>query len=77
MKKTSKAKQRNIIAASATSPSEMQPHGESDDLAGRLAAQAFSWIGRPFTIENQSRYTMDYEAAAMPRSESFSGLAFW
>jgi transcriptional regulator with XRE-family HTH domain len=40
-----------------------------EDLAGRLAAQGFvldrSAISR---IENQSRYVMDYEAAAIARA---------
>jgi transcriptional regulator with XRE-family HTH domain len=40
-----------------------------DDLAGRLAAQGIlldrTAISR---IENQSRYTMDYEAAAIARA---------
>ena len=70
MKKTSKAKQRNIIGRRARQARlKFSPTVSQDDLAGRLAAQGIlldrTAISR---IENQSRYTMDYEAAAIARA---------
>jgi transcriptional regulator with XRE-family HTH domain len=70
MKKTTRAKQRNIIgsrvrrARLACKPPLLQ-----EDLAGRLAAQGVvldrSAISR---IENGDRYAMDYEAAAIAKA---------
>lgn len=70
MKKTSKAKQRNIIGGRVRQARlKCNPAVSQDDLAGRLAAQGVlldrTAISR---IENQSRYTMDYEAAAIARA---------
>jgi HTH-type transcriptional regulator, cell division transcriptional repressor len=70
MKKTSKAKQRNIIGGRVRQARlKCNPAVSQDDLAGRLAAQGIlldrTAISR---IENQSRYTMDYEAAAIARA---------
>ena len=46
-----------------------QPAVSQDDLAGRLAGQGII-MGRTAVsqIENQSRYAMDYEAAAIARA---------
>jgi len=70
MKKTIKSARRNIIgvrvrqARLKTSPAVSQ-----DDLAGRLAGQGIN-IDRTAVsrIENQTRYAMDYEAAAIARA---------
>jgi transcriptional regulator with XRE-family HTH domain len=70
MKKTIKATRRNIIGARARQARlKCNPAVSQDDLAGKLAAQGIlldrTAISR---IENQSRYAMDYEAAAIARA---------
>lgn len=70
MKKTSKARQRNLIGKQVRQArSKCKPAVSQDDLAGRLAANGIlldrSAISR---IENQSRYVMDYEAVAIARA---------
>ena len=70
MKKTIKATKRNIIGARVRQARlKRSPAVSQDDLAGKLAAQGVlldrTAISR---IENQSRYTMDYEVAAIARA---------
>jgi transcriptional regulator with XRE-family HTH domain len=70
MKKTSKATKKNIIGARVREARlKLKPAVSQDDLAGRLAGQGIlmdrSAVSR---IENQSRYAMDYEAAAIARA---------
>ena len=70
MKKTRKAQRRNIIGGRVRQARlKLNPPVSQDDLAGRLAAQGIlidrSAISR---IENQTRYVMDYEAAAIARA---------
>ena len=70
MKKTRKAHQRNLIGRRVRQARlKSNPPVSQDDLAGRLAGQGImldrSAISR---IENQSRYVMDYEAAAIARA---------
>jgi len=70
MKQTIKAKQRNIIGARVRQARQKRnPKVSQDDLAGKLAAQGIlldrTAISR---IENQSRYAMDYEVAAIARA---------
>jgi hypothetical protein len=67
MKKTNKAKQRNIIGARVRQARlKCQPAVSQDDLVGKLAARGIlldrTAISR---IESQSRYVMDYEAVAI------------
>ena len=46
-----------------------QPAVSQDDLAGRLAGQGIIMDRTAVSrIENQSRYAMDYEAAAIARA---------
>jgi len=70
MKKTIKAKIRNVIGARVRDARlKCKPSVSQDDLAGRLAAKGIlidrSAVSR---IENQSRYVMDYEAQAIAHS---------
>ena len=70
MKKTRKAQQRNLIGKRVKQARlKAVPPVSQDDLAGRLAGQGIlidrSAISR---IENQTRYVMDYEAAAIARA---------
>ena len=70
MKKTIKATQRNIIGGRVKQARlKCDPTVSQDDLAGKLAGQGIlldrTAISR---IENQSRYVMDYEAAAIARA---------
>ena len=70
MKKTRKAQKRNLIGARVRQARQKaSPVVSQDDLAGRLAGQGIlldrSAISR---IESQSRYVMDYEAAALARA---------
>lgn len=67
MKKTSKAKLRNIVGQRVRQARlKCNPTVSQDDLAGKLAVRGIlldrTAISR---IENQSRYVMDYEAAAI------------
>jgi transcriptional regulator with XRE-family HTH domain len=70
MKKTIKAAKRNIIGARVRQARlKRQPAVSQDDLAGRLAAQGISMDRSAVSrIENQTRYAMDYEAAAIARA---------
>ena len=70
MKKTRKALERNIVGHRIRlARLKFAPPVSQDDLAGRLAAQGIlldrTAISR---IESQSRYVMDYEAAAIARA---------
>jgi transcriptional regulator with XRE-family HTH domain len=70
MKKTRKVQGKNIIGERVRQArSKCNPAVSQDDLAGRLATQGIlldrTAISR---IENQSRYVMDYEAAAIAKA---------
>lgn len=70
MKKTSKVRQRNLIGRRVRQARlKSHPPVSQDDLAGRLAGQGIlldrTAISR---IEGQTRYVMDYEAAAIARA---------
>ena len=70
MKKTSKATKKNIIGARVREARlKRKPVVSQDDLAGKLAAQGIVMDRTAVSrIENQSRYAMDYEAAAIARA---------
>jgi transcriptional regulator with XRE-family HTH domain len=70
MKKTIKATKRNIIGARVREARlKRNPAVSQDDLAGKLAAQGILMDRTAVSrIENQSRYAMDYEAAAIARA---------
>jgi len=70
MKKTRKARGRNLVGERVREARlRSNPPVSQDDLAGRLAARGVvldrTAISR---IESQSRYVMDYEAAALARA---------
>ena len=70
MKKTRKARQRNIVGRRVKDVRlKCKPPVSQEDLAGRLAAQGIlldrTAVSR---VESQSRYVMDYEAAAIARA---------
>ena len=67
MKKTTKTAKRNIIGARVRQARlKSNPAVSQDDLAGRLAGQGIVMDRTAVSrIENQSRYAMDYEAAAI------------
>ena len=70
MKKTIKATKRNIIGARVRQARlKRSPAVSQDDLAGKLAVQGILMDRTAVSrIENQSRYAMDYEAAAIARA---------
>ena len=70
MKKTTKATRRNIIGARVRQARlKHSPEVSQDDLAGKLAAQGIVMDRTAISrIESQSRYAMDYEAAAIARA---------
>jgi len=70
MKKTIKAARRNIIGARVRQARlQRNPAVSQDNLAGKLAAQGILMDRTAISrIENQSRYAMDYEAAAIARA---------
>jgi len=70
MKKTIKATKRNIIGARVRQARlNRNPAVSQDDLAGKLAAQGILMDRTAVSrIESQSRYAMDYEAAAIARA---------
>ena len=70
MKKTIKAGKRNIIGGRVRQARlKSNPAVSQDDLAGRLAGQGVVMDRTAVSrIENQSRYAMDYEAAAIARA---------
>jgi transcriptional regulator with XRE-family HTH domain len=70
MKKTRRADQRNVIGRRVRQARlRLNPRVSQEDLAGRLAGQGIlldrSAVSR---IESQTRYVMDYEAAAIARA---------
>ena len=70
MKKTRKTQRRNVIGNRVKQARlRLNPKVSQDDLVGKLAAQGIlmdrSAISR---IESNSRYVMDYEAAAIARA---------
>ena len=70
MKKTRAAQHRNLIGRRVRQARlKLKPLVSQEDLAGRLAARGIlldrSAVSR---IENQTRYVMDYEAAAIARA---------
>ncbi len=70
MKKTSKARGRNMIGQRVREARlKMNPPLSQEDLAGRLAAHGVlldrSAVSR---IESSERYVMDYEAAALAKA---------
>jgi transcriptional regulator with XRE-family HTH domain len=69
MKKTRKSAARNLIGPKIRQVRrQLAPPVSQDDLAGRLAARGIqldrSAVSR---IENQERYVMDYEIAAIAK----------
>ena len=70
MKKTGNAARRNIIGGRVRQARlKSNPAVSQEDLAGRLAVQGVSMDRSAVSrIENQSRYAMDYEAAAIARA---------
>jgi transcriptional regulator with XRE-family HTH domain len=70
MKKTIKATKRNIIGSRVRHARlKRNPAVSQDDLAGKLAGQGILMDRTAVSrIENQSRYVMDYEAAAIARA---------
>jgi len=69
MKKTNQTPHRNLVGKRIRKARlNCKPPVSQDDLAGRLAARGIildqTAISR---IENQTRYLMDYEAAAIAR----------
>ena len=70
MKKTRKARVKNLVGKRVREARlKCRPPVSQEDLAGRAAAQGIlldrSAISR---IENQDRYLMDYEVAAIARA---------
>jgi hypothetical protein len=70
MKRTHQRPERNIIGRRVRQARlECSPAVSQDDLAGRLAARGIildqTAVSR---IENQTRYLMDYEIAAIAKS---------
>ena len=70
MKKTRKAQKRNVIGRRVKEARQrLNPVVSQDDLAGRLSRFGIlldrSAVSR---IESQTRYVMDYEAAAIARA---------
>jgi transcriptional regulator with XRE-family HTH domain len=70
MKKTSQTAKRNLIGGRIREARlRCKPPVSQEDLAGRLAARGISMDQTAISrIENQSRYLMDYEVAAIARS---------
>lgn len=69
MKRTRKAQARNVIGGRVRKARlHSTPPVSQEDLAGKLAAQGIlldrTAVSR---IENQDRYVMDYEAAALAK----------
>ena len=70
MKKTSQSEKRNLVGRRIRQARlRCNPPVSQEDLAGRLAAKNISMDQTAISrIENQTRYLMDYEAAAIARS---------
>lgn len=69
MKKTSQLPHRNVIGRRIREARlKCNPPVSQDDLAGRLAARGITLDQTAVSrIENQTRYLMDYEIAAIAR----------
>jgi len=69
MKKTRGPAARNLIGKRVREARlRCQPHVSQDDLAGRLAAKGISMDQTAVSrVENQTRYLMDYEVAAIAK----------
>ena len=70
MKKTGQLAQRNLIGARIRKARlACKPSVTQDDLAGRLAARGITIDQTAVSrIENQTRYLMDYEIAAIAKA---------
>jgi hypothetical protein len=70
MKKTSQRAQRNLVGGRIREARlRCKPPVSQDDLAGRLAAMGISMDQTAVSrVEGQTRYLMDYEAAAIARA---------
>jgi hypothetical protein len=70
MKKTGQLAQRNLIGDRVRKARlACKPPVTQDDLAGRLAARGVTLDQTAVSrIENQTRYAMDYEVAAIARA---------
>jgi hypothetical protein len=70
MKKTSQTVNRNLVGRRIRQARlRCKPPASQEDLAGRLAAKGISIDQTAISrIENQTRYLMDYEVAAIARS---------
>jgi len=70
MKKTSQTANRNLVGRRIRQARlRCKPPVSQEDLAGRLAAKGISIDQTAISrIENQTRYLMDYEVAAIARS---------
>jgi uncharacterized membrane protein len=69
MKKTGQIPDRNIIGKRIrTARLKCKPPVSQDDLAGKLAARGITLDQTAISrIENQTRYLMDYEMAAIAK----------
>jgi hypothetical protein len=70
MKKTRKATKRNVIGIRVREARlKLNPPVSQEDLAGRLAARGILMDRTAVSrIESQTRYVMDYEAAAIAKA---------
>ena len=70
MKKTHRRKQKNIVGPRVRQARlRANPSISQEDLSGRLAALGIAITQTGISkIENQDRYVMDYEAAAMAKA---------
>lgn len=70
MKKTHRRKQKNIVGPRVRDARlRAKPSISQEDLSGRLAALGVSITQTGISkIENQDRYVMDYEAAALAKA---------
>ena len=79
MKKTGQLAQRNLIGERVRKTRlACKPPVTQDDLAGRLAARGITIDQTAVSrIENQTRYLMDYEVAAIARALKVSVAALF
>jgi transcriptional regulator with XRE-family HTH domain len=79
MKKTGQLAQRNLIGERVRKARlACKPPVTQDDLAGRLAARGITIDQTAVSrIENQTRYLMDYEIAAIARALKVSVAALF
>ena len=79
MKRTHQRAERNVIGRRIRHARlKCRPPVSQDDLAGRLAARGII-LDQPAVsrIENQTRYLMDYEIAAIAKSLKISVAALF